>query len=251
MQKSGYLCLAFMIAVGFPSFFLDREMMTASLLAIAAFSFGYFVFYLIRHKLYHGMLQGILLSLLVIAFSFVPVLGWIVLIGFVLYNIAKALEGLKVLVPDVLVSALIYGLLTARVAFDVRDLLAISVLAMIYLCVCVQYCRRLQGLGTELALFKMSIMWLSIPFVVLTIVSIVSALGNLFRTVSSTFTRTILTPQTVSAHMRAGVQVAEYTRHVQSSVTQTVTQVLPGAGATIAGASGGLAGDVKQAKGKV
>lgn len=248
MNKSGYLCLAFMIAVGGMSFFLQPEAALASLAMIALFSFGYFVFYLIRNNLHHGIIKSLLLSVLVLIIGFIPILGWIVVIGFVIYNISKALEGLKSLAPDVLASIVIYGLLCARLAFDIRNPMAIALLAGVYLIASVLYCRSLNGLSTEHALFKMSVMWLSIPFAALTIISIVSALGNLFRTVSSTITRTIVTPQMVSAHMRGGMPIDAYTRNISSSVTSTVTSIAPGAGVITAGVTGDLAQNVKKEK---
>jgi len=248
MNKSGYLCLAFMIAVGGMSFFLQPEAALASLAMIALFSFGYFVFYLIRNNLHHGIIKSLLLSVLVLAIGFIPILGWIVVIGFVIYNISKALEGLKSLVPDVLASIVIYGLLSARLAFDIRDPMAIAIIAGVYLIASILYCRSLNGLSTEHALFKMSVMWLSIPFAALTIISIVSALGNLFRTVSSTITRTIVSPQMVSAHMRGGVAIDAYTRNISSSVTSTVSSIAPGAGVITAGMTGDLAQNVKKEK---
>ena len=246
MNKSAYLCLAFMIAVGGLSFFLQPEAALASIALIAVFSCGYFVFYLVRNNLHHGIIKGLLLSLLVMALAVIPVLGWIVLIGFVIYNISKALDGLKSLMPDVLASVVIYGLLFARLAFDIRDPLAIGGLAVAYLIAAIVYCRSLNGLSTEHALFKMSVMWLSMPFAALTIISIVSALGNLFRTVSSTITRTVISPQMVSAHMRGGVAIDAYTRNISSTVTSTVTNIAPGAGVITAGVTGEVAQRVKK-----
>jgi hypothetical protein len=234
--------------VGGMSFFLQPAAALASFAVIALFSFGYFVFYLIRNNLHHGIIKSLLLSVLVLAIGFIPVLGWIVIIGFVIYNISKALEGLKSLVPDVLASLVIYGLLCARLAFDIRDPLAIAAIAGLYLIASILYCRSLNGLSTEHALFKMSVMWLSIPFVALTIISIVSALGNLFRTVSSTITRTIVTPQMVSAHMRGGMPIDAYSRNISTSVTSTVTNIAPGAGVITAGVTGDLAQNVKKEK---
>ncbi|WP_213939291.1 hypothetical protein [Pseudomonas sp. dw_612] len=248
MNKSGYLCLAFMIAVGGMSFFLQPEAALASIGVIALFSFGYFVFYLIRNNLHHGIIKSLLLSVLVMALGVIPVLGWIVIIGFVIYNISKALDGLKSLIPDVLASLVIYGLLGARLAFDIRDPMAIALIAGLYLIASILYCRSLNGLSTEHALFKMSVMWLSIPFAALTIMSIVSALGNLFRTVSSTITRTVLSPQMVSAHMRAGIPVEAYIRNVPMTATSTVTNILPGAGVITAGVTGEVAQNLKKEK---
>lgn len=248
MNKSGYLCLTLMLAVGGPSFFLPPEIAGASIASIALLSFVYFVYFLIKNDLHHDIIGGILLSFLVMALGVIPVIGWIIVIGFVIYNIGRALEGLKCLLPDVLASAVIYGLLIARFALNVRDPAVIAGLAGCYLVATIFYCRTLNGLATQNALFKMSVMWLSIPFAALTIISIVSALGNLFRTISSTVTRTVLTPQVVSAHIRAGMPIDAYTRNISTTVTSTVTQIAPGAGVVTAGVAGEVSQKVKKEK---
>ncbi|GFM83532.1 hypothetical protein PSCICN_42240 [Pseudomonas cichorii] len=251
MNQSGYLCLAFMLVVGCLSFFLQPEAAGVSFALIALFSCSYFVYFLIKNNLHHGIIRGLLLSVLIMALAVIPVIGWIVVIGFVIYNISKAVDGLKSLIPDVLTSVVIYGLLLARLAFDIRDPLAIAVLASAYLVAAIIYCRSLSGLTTRNALFKMSIMWLSIPFAALTVISIVSALGNLFRTISSTITRTVLTPQVVSAHMRGGIQIEEYTRTISTSVNETVTRVVPGVGGVVTTSMAGeVAQKVKDEKGE-
>lgn len=246
MSKSGYLCLVLMMSVGGPAFFLPPEIAGASIASIALLSFGYFVYFLIKNDLHHGIIGCILLSFLIMALGVIPVIGWIVIIGFVLYNISRALEGLRSLFPDVLASLVIYGILTARFALDIHDPIVLAALAGSYLVASVIYSRSLNELATQNALFKLSIMWLSIPFAVLTIISIFSALGNLFRTISTTITRTVVTPQMVSAHMRAGTAIDAYTRNISKTVTSTVTQVVPGAGVVTAGAAGELAQKVSE-----
>ncbi|WP_347906092.1 hypothetical protein [Pseudomonas purpurea] len=248
MNKSGYLCLAFMVTVGSLSFFLQPEAAALSFALIALFSCTYFVFFLLRNNLHHGLMRSLLLSVLIVAIGFIPVLGWIVLIGFVIYNISKALDGLKSLIPDVLASLLIYSLLCARLVFDIRDPAAIVALASAYLVVAILYCRSLNGLTLQVALFKMSVMWLSIPFAALTVMSIISALGNLFRTVGSTFSRTVITPQVVSGYTRGGVQVDSYLRNVSTRVTIPVTHLAPGTGTFTAAALGEVAQKVKEEK---
>ncbi|MEN1831960.1 hypothetical protein AAIM60_03705 [Pseudomonas lijiangensis] len=249
MNQSGYLCLAFMIIVGCLSFFLQPEAAGVSFALIGLFSCGYFVYFLIKNNLHHGIIRGLLLSVLVMALAVIPVLGWIVVIGFVIYNISKAVDGLKSLIPDVLTSVVIYGLLFSRLAFDIRDPVAIAALAAAYLIASIVYCRSLSELPTPSALFKMSIMWLSIPFAALTVISIVSALGNLFRTISSTITYTVMRPQVVSAHMRGGMPIDSYTRNISTTVNQTVTRVVPGvSGVVTTSMAGEVAQKVKEEK---
>ena len=248
MNGSGYQCLILMIIVGCPAFFLPPEVAGASIGLIALFSFSYFVYFLIKNDLHHNLIRGIALSLLVMALGVIPFVGWILIIGFVIYNIGRALEGLKSLLPDILASSAIYGILLARFVLDVHDPLAIAGLITTYLVASFFYSRTLDGLATPNAFFKMSIMWLSIPFAALTIISIVSALGNLFRTISTTITQTVVTPQVVSAHMRGGVTIDAYTRNISKTVIRTVTEVAPGAGVVTAGVTGEVAQKVSEEK---
>lgn len=244
--KTESLNLGLMMVAGGLGFFLPRGDAWLSLLVIALCSAGCFVTFIVKNGLHREILRGLMLALVVMAVGFIPVIGWIVIIGFALYNIVRAVDGLKSLVPDVLTSLVIYGLLYSRLIFDIRDPIAIGALVVAYVVVAAWYCRTLAELPADLALFKLSIMWLSIPFVFLTIVSLVSALGNLFRTLSSTVSRTVLSPQLVSGHMRGGIEIGAYTRNVTTTVTQTVTAVAPSAGVVVAGATGGFAETVKK-----
>ncbi|WP_024764872.1 hypothetical protein [Pseudomonas nitroreducens] len=90
MNKSGYLCLTLMLAVGGPSFFLPPEISGAAIASIALLSFVYFVYFLIKNDLHHNIIGGILLSFLVMALGVIPVIGWIIVLGFVIYNIGRA-----------------------------------------------------------------------------------------------------------------------------------------------------------------
>jgi len=245
MSQAGIPCLAFMILIGCLSFFLPPEAVAISISIVVLFAGPYFLYYLFKHNLHHDIIRGFLLSLLVMALGMIPVLGWIAIIGFLIYNIARAVDGLKSLVPDALVSIVIYALLCARVMFDIHTPLAIAGLAFAYLAVAVLYCRTLDHLEPELAWFKLSIMFLAIPFCVLTVVSIVSALGNLFRTVGSSLTRTLITPQTVSGHMRNGMRIDAYTRNITTTVTTTVTHTVPSVGTITATAAADVAQKVK------
>lgn len=231
MNDSGKICLALMTVIGAITFLLPSGAAMLSVSLAGLFSFGYFIYYIIYRDLHHDIIGSIMLAFLVMALVAIPVIGWLVLLAFVIYNISKALEGLKSLLPDVVTSGIIYMLLGATVAVDGKHAWVLVVLAVLYMTAAVFYCLQLSRLPTREALFKMSIMWLSIPFAALMIISIFSSLANLFKAVSSTITRSVLTPQTVSAHMRAGVQVGEYTRNITSTVSSTVTQISPGSGA--------------------
>jgi hypothetical protein len=231
MNKSGKICLAFMTFIGAITFLLPAGAALLSVTLAGLFSFGYFIYYIIYRDLHHDIIGSIVLAFLVMALVAIPIVGWLILLAFVFYNIAKALEGLKSLLPDVVTSGIIYMLLGASTALNSKDTGVLILLAVLYMAVTVFYCRQLSQLPTREALFKMSIMWLSIPFAALMIISIVSSLANLFKAISSTISRSVLTPQTVSAHMRAGVPVGEYTRNITSTVSSTVTHITPGSGA--------------------
>ncbi len=235
-----------MAIAGGLGFLLPRDDAWLSLVIIALGSGACFITFIFRNGLHKDILAGLLLTLGVMAIGFIPVIGWIVVVCFVLYNIARTLDGLKSLIPDVLVSAVIYGLMYSRLIFNITDPIAIGLLFTVYLLVSARYCRSMAALPSELALFKMSVMWLSIPLVVLTIVSLVSALGNLFRSVSSSVTRTVLSPQVVAGHMRNGIEISSYTRTISSTVTESVTKLAPSAGVIAAGVAGETAQALKK-----
>ncbi|NIE78111.1 hypothetical protein F3J45_27160 [Pantoea sp. Ap-967] len=231
MTTSGTLTFAIMMLLGAISFLMPPDGAVLAVGLACLFSFAYFVYYIIYRDLHHDIIGGVLLALLVMALVAIPVIGWLILLAFVFYNIAKALEGLKALTPDIITSFGIYGLLCAHSFLNVKDAAAVIAFAAVYTVAALAYCRQLNRLPLREALFKLSVMWLAIPFAVLMVISIFSSLANLFKAVSSTITRTVITPQTVSAHVRSGVEVAAYTRNVTSTVTSTVTNYVPGSGA--------------------
>lgn len=245
MNNSGRMPFALMMLIGAISFLMPPDGAILSVAVACLFSFGYFVYYIIYRDLHHDIIGSIILAFLIMALVAIPVIGWIILLAFVFYNIAKALEGLKTLTPDIITSAIIYGLLCAHSTLRVEDTAALIAFAAVYAVVAFAYCRQLNRLPLREALFKMSVMWLSIPFAALMIISIFSSLANLFKAVSSTLTRSVITPQTVSAHVRAGVDVAAYTRNVSSTVMTTTTHLVPGSGALTSAVTKEMAQTVK------
>lgn len=231
MTNSGTLTFAIMMLFGAISFLTPPDGAVLSIGLACLFSFAYFVYYIIYRDLHHDIIGGVLLAFLVMALVAIPVVGWLILLAFVFYNIAKALEGLKALTPDIITSAGIYGLLCAHSFLDIKETAALIALAALYTVAAFAYCRQLNRLPLREALFKLSVMWLAIPFAVLMVISIFSSLANLFKAVGSTITRTVITPQTVSAHLRGGVEVAAYTRNIASTVTTAATTFVPGSGA--------------------
>lgn len=235
-----------MSAVGGLNFLLPPKDFLLSLTLVALLSFGYFVFFLVRNNLHQDIIRSVLVSMLIFVIGFIPIFGPIVVLGFVIYNISRAVDGLKSLIPDILTSIFVYGLLAARVVFDAHDDLYVMVLAGVYFLTVIAYCRTLDGLPTEQALFKMSVMWLSVPLAAMIIMSILSALGRIFRVFNTTVTSTRVLPQNVSAHMRGGVQIDAYTRNVTSTVTSNVIQVAPGSGVVAASVTGEVSKKMKE-----
>lgn len=250
MTKSSIQIFAFMLLVGGINFLMPREAASISAAIIALFSGAFFIFYLVKNKLHHDVLRGLLLSVAVMAVALIPILGFVIIIGFLIYNMSRAIDGLKCLLPDVIASLILYGLLFSRVLFDVQTPTVIVSLGLMYVVAAAVYCRRLTGLSSEHAFFRMSVMWLSVPFAILTVMSIISALGNLFRTVGSSISRTIITPQTVAGHMRGALKIDAYSRNVTSTITTTVTQTVPGVVTLTATAAADIAQKVKSEKTK-
>lgn len=250
MTKSSIQILAFMFLVGGINFLLPREASAVSFAIIGLVSAVVFIGYLVKHKLHHDVLRGLFLSVVVMALALIPILGFLVIIGFLIYNMRRAIDGLKSLLPEVIASLVLYALLFSRIIFDVHTPAVIASLGVAYVIAAAVYCRRLAGLSSEQAFFRMSVMWLSVPFFILTVMSIVSALGNLFRTIGSSISRTIITPQTVSGHMRGALKIDAYSRNVTSTITTTVTQTVPGVGTLTATAAGDIAQKVKTEKTK-
>ncbi|WP_369989568.1 hypothetical protein [Pseudomonas xanthosomatis] len=235
MNYSAILTFLVMACLGLPALLWPAGLgLPLSLLMIGVTSLACFVHYIIHHRLYEEMLGSVALGFVVILIGFIPFIGWLVLIGFILYNISKALEGLQALLPHALVGALFYGMLLGRQALPVHDDGATFTLAAVYLAGCGIFARTVRELPLRDALFRMSVVWLAIPFCVLTVISIMASLANIFRTVGSTITRTVMVPQNVSAHIRSGIQVEGYTRSVSTTVTEQVTRVVPGTGAVSA-----------------
>jgi hypothetical protein len=256
MNQRGYLYLSLMVAVGILSFSLPAETAMFPLLIVWPVGLGYFIYYIFHKDLHHGIFKALLLSFAILALAFVPVVGWLILLGFVIYNLKRTLGSLKNLWPDLKLSLIFYGVFLCRTILEIEvdDLAPFAALATIYLLAAVIYCRKLQMLPYREGLLKLSLMWLALPFIVLLIISIVSALGNLFKTVTGTVTRTILTPQTVSAHMRGGVEISAYTRNISSTVTQITTSTAPntaviGASVVASGVTGEVAESAQKKSG--
>lgn len=232
-SSSSQGCLGlFAILGGLNFFYVDWYVLfTYSVLII--FSFFYFVYYIFSSGEYQKILGSMLLAVIVMGLALIPIIGWIILILFILYNITKAIDGIKNLFPEACYSLVFYFLLGSKELFDLN--LGGSIVAFVlYLTITIIYFNRLSkfGLDTKTTMFRISIMLLSIPLLIMLVISIMSALRNIFSVSVSSRNVTIKTPQYVSGYTRSsGVDVSEYTRYVSTNVTQNVMNLSAGSGA--------------------
>lgn len=237
MSNAGSACSTILGALLVSTLWIDDWPLAYTMLLSIAVALVYFIYYLISTGAHLSIFKGLIFSVIVLSIcAFTPV-GWIIIIGFILYNISKSVNGIKNLLPEAIYSAILlaslYGMSKDSHLGDSIQLAAIAVYGLTAL----NYCRRISklGLNTRDALFRLSSMWLSIPLLLLLVVSIFSSIRNMFNFSTLTTSNVVRTPQQVSAHTRViggqAVDVAEYTRHVSSTVTQVQTQILPGTGA--------------------
>jgi hypothetical protein len=229
MRAFNYPSLLLLAFAAYPAFFGSKEDIPTEILIIAGASFAYFVYYIFHTKLYEEILGGIIISVVVMLLGLIPIIGIIIVVCYVLFNVLTTLAGLKALIPDVIASVILYALLTVRLHLDpAGDYLACWI--ALYAIVSLAYARSLRGYAGIDAFFKMSIMWLAVPLAIMTILSIISALGNMFKQLNSTITRSIRVPQNVSGYVRNGVAVDSYTRNISKPVTEHIMQIKPSTG---------------------
>lgn len=217
---------------GINFFYADWNVLyTYSVLII--FSFFYFIYYIFASGEYQKILGNMLFAVLVMCLAIIPIIGWIILILFILYNISKAIDGIKNLFPEACYSLAIYFLLGSKELLDL-SIIGSIVAFIIYLSITATYFSRLSkfDLDTRGVLFRVSIMFLSIPLLIMLVISIMSALRNMFSFRVASQQISIKTPQHVSGYTRvSGVEVAGYTRQISTNVTQNVVTASAGSGA--------------------
>lgn len=246
-NESKNICFYIMLLIGAPSFIVP-ELSFFTLPIIMFSSVAYFIYFLISEghasEIVWGILKGFLI---IIVASIIPFIGPIILIGWIIYNIAKAVDSIKSLFPEAIFSIILYACL----AYPLIDLLASRyeinyipriIAGLIYVVVAFNYNNRLkkQASSTKDQLFKLSLMWISAPLIAILIITIVSAVRSAFRTVISTTTSPIRVTQNVSGYVRGDTIVSNYTREVSRTITTTTTSILPGAGAVTASFAGNL-----------
>lgn len=230
MNNSEKICLSLALGVGAINFLVKPHHILFVILLIFLFSFVYFInhlFYINAHK---DIAKGILVSFFFLLIALIPFIGIIIFIGFILYNVAKTMESLKQLVPEIMFSIAIYLCLLSPIIFSMTSLPMKLIPASIYAVLVIAYCKRLTHLETRDGLFLFSLMWLSVPLAVLMLVSIINALASMLKISIGSLSRNVISSQNVGAHIRAGSLVSGYTRNVASTVTESVVNLMPGAG---------------------
>lgn len=245
-NESKNICFYLMLLIGAPSFIVP-ELSFLTLPIIMFSSMAYFLYFLISEghasEIVWGILKGFLI---IIVASIIPIIGPIILIGWIIYNIAKAVDSIRSLFPEavfsiILYACLAYPLIDRLVSYDDNYIPRI-VAGLIYVVVAFNYNNRLkkQASSTKDKLFKLSLMWISAPLIAILIITIVSAVRSAFRTIISTTTSPIRVTQNVSGYVRGDTVVSNYTREVTRTITTTTTSVLPGTGAMAASVAGNL-----------
>ncbi|MEG0342313.1 MAG: hypothetical protein RR633_09015 [Acinetobacter sp.] len=225
------VCTWFLIGIGYCNFFVHDWEPVFSILALFFISLIYFVYFFFKTGQAWQILSGFLITFIIMALCMaVPVIGWIALLLFVLYNISKALDSIKNLLPNAIYAMILYFLLfTAESHVIDTDLAMMLYISVVFI---FSYNLNKEKLPAEMVYLRYSILFLSIPLIILSIMAIFSALRNLFNV--SVFSQDIKvqSPQQVSGYTKtSGVDVAAYTRNVTQTMTQTTTNVTAGSGA--------------------
>lgn len=210
------------------------------------FALLFFIYYLASEGHLADIVGGIFFSIILIAIATaIPIIGWVVLVCWIVYNIVRALESIKNLFPDALLSAAIYGSLFIPVIYQINHygnnntLLTIGC-GIVYFLSAAACTARINDRSDKPkhSLFLFSVMLLSIPMIIILFASIVASLRAAFRT--SLVKTTAKLPQSVSGYTTArGTVVADYTRNVTQTVVSST--IVPGGGAVGASLTGSLA----------
>lgn len=230
-STGGGICLLLLIIVGIAATQTSRDL-TPIIATILAASFLYFIYYLIHTDQHIEIIGGIVLSIILMGVAAViPFIGPILLVLWILYNIGMSIQGIKNLLPDATWSLFLWGSLIMPTVHGYESYYmfwygSYFVLAFLYSGWLIN-----QNLDTRTSLFKMSVMWMSIPIIALLVVSIISSLRSAFNVKTVMRSSVIKTPQQVSSHFRGDTLVQAYTRQIDQTITTAATTILPGSGA--------------------
>ena len=106
------ICTWLLIGVGYCNFFVKDWEVLFSVLILSLASLIYFVYFFFKTGQAGQILTGIIITFLIMGLcAAVPIVGWIALILFVLYNISKSFENIKNLLPNAINALVIYFIL--------------------------------------------------------------------------------------------------------------------------------------------
>lgn len=238
------LCFLLLLSVWIFVFFYPKYIGFA-ISGMIVFPFLFFIYYLISEGHIGEIIGGIFLSFILIAIAAkIPVLGWILLFCWILYNIYMALSSIRKLLPDALLSIILYTSLIIPVIHHFhnhgKNNMMLSVICGIIYLLAAVGCYVLVDDRSDRpkhSIFIFSVILLSVPIIVLLLVSIISSLRAVFQT--NLVATKIKVPQSVSDYTTArGTNVASYTRNI----TQTImtAETVPGMGAVNVSLTGTL-----------
>lgn len=239
------LCFLLLLAVWAGVFFIPEAIFLV-VPGMIGFALLFFIYYLASEGHLAGILGGVVVSIILMAIATaIPVIGWIVLLCWILYNIARTFESIQNLLPDALLSIVLYASLLIPVIYqfnhyDASNVLLTAGCGIAYFFAAAGCTVRIRDRSDtpKHSLFLFSVMLLSVPMIVLLFASVVASLRAAFQT--SLVKMTAKLPQSVSGYITArGTVVADYTRNVtQTIVTSTI---VPGGGVVGASLTGSLA----------
>lgn len=239
------LCFLLLLAVWAGVFFIPEAIFLV-VPGMIGFALLFFIYYLASEGHLASILGGIVVSVILMAIAAaIPVIGWIILICWILYNIARAFKSIQNLLPDALLSVALYASLFIPVIYQLdhydnsNTWLTIGC-GIVYFIAAVGCTARISDRSDtpKHSLFLFSVMLLSVPMIVLLFASIAASLRAAFQT--SLVKTTAKLPQSVSGYTTArGTVVADYTRNVTQTVVSST--LVPGGGAIGASLTGSLA----------
>ncbi len=238
------LCFLLLLAAWVYVFFVPESIFLV-ILGLISFAVIYFIYYLASEGHLADIIGGVVLSIILIGIAAaIPVIGWICLVVWIIYNIAKALESIRTLMPEALLSLVLYASLIIPVVSQLSNYggsnVALTICCgIVYFFAVVACCARINDRSdtSKNSLFLFSVMLLSVPMIILLIASMVASLRSAFR--MSLAKTNIKMPQNVSGYTtRSGTTVASYERMITKTVTNAV--ITPGMGAIGASLTGSL-----------
>ncbi len=245
------LCFLILAAVWGSVFFIPETIILAIPLLMGG-AFLFFIYFLASEGYLAGILGGIITSVILMAIAaLIPVTGWIILMAWIFYNIAKALESIKSLYPEAMISIALAASLIIPAFYDLntygeQNLPLKIICGIVYFVAAGICCTRINERSADAkhGMFLFSMMLLSVPMIMLLLVSIVASLRAAFRMITVENTAVIRNTHQVRGHYRqSGTFVEGYQRTTIKTVTTSTTSIVPGSGAV--GAS--LTGDISAA----